>query len=170
MTLKERIDRLEDELKSEKNKVMEHEKERRASEATLFEATHQLKEALRAANKGEELKRLLDTVQKRFLLLGEVSPLRILFARLYFYHIKQLFIVHQFTQAQARIQEKMGAPVHMARQEVAQIQRCWSEEVSSKSSFLIFQLTYLKIDGWINGFSLKIRVDSWTRKRYIWNR
>ena len=37
-------------------------------------------------------------------------------------------------QAQTRIQEKMIAPVHMARQEVAQIQRSWSEEVSSKAT------------------------------------
>ena len=63
---------LEEELKTERKKVTEHEKQTRAAEATLFEAAHQLKEALRAANQSEELKRVLDTVQKRFLLLGEV--------------------------------------------------------------------------------------------------
>ena len=71
-TLRDRIEMLEDELKSEKKKVTDHEKQTRAAEATLFEAAHQLKEALKAANQSEELKRVLDTVQKRFLLLGEV--------------------------------------------------------------------------------------------------
>ncbi|XP_011495436.1 PREDICTED: hamartin [Ceratosolen solmsi marchali] len=100
--LKDRIEHLQDELKNEKKKVMDHEKQTRAAEATLFEAAHQLKEALRAANQSEELKRVLDAVQKRFILLGE---------------------------AQGRIQEKMGGPIHMAKQEAAQIQRSWSEEV-----------------------------------------
>lgn len=66
---------LEEELKNEKNKALELEKQTRAAEATLFEAAHQLKEALRAANQSEELKRTLDSVQKRFLLLGEVMDI-----------------------------------------------------------------------------------------------
>lgn len=53
--------------------MADHEKQTRAAEATLFEAAHQLKEALRAANQSEELRRVLDAVQKRFLLLGEVG-------------------------------------------------------------------------------------------------
>ncbi|XP_008215253.1 hamartin isoform X2 [Nasonia vitripennis] len=115
--LNDRIESLEDELKSEKKKVTDHESKTRAAEATLFEAAHQLKEALRAANQSEELKRVLEAVQKRFLLLGE---------------------------AQARIQEKINAPVHMARQEAAQIQRSWSEEVSSLRRQLDSQTLHLE--------------------------
>lgn len=70
---KDRIDILEDELKKKKKKLTELEKQTRAAEATLFEAAHQLKEALRGANQSEELKRVLDVVQKKFILLGEVN-------------------------------------------------------------------------------------------------
>ncbi|XP_014230737.1 hamartin [Trichogramma pretiosum] len=102
--LQNRIESLEDELKDEQKRVMENVKQTRAAEATLFEAAHQLKEALRAANQSEELKRALDATQKKFLLLGETH---------------------------ARTLEKINGPTHMARQETALLQRSWSEEVSN---------------------------------------
>lgn len=60
-------------MRNEKKKVAEYEQQTRAAEAAFFDAAHQLKGALRAASRAEELKRVLDNVQKRFLLLGEVK-------------------------------------------------------------------------------------------------
>lgn len=102
--LKERAEMLELELKNDKKKVSECEQQTRAAEAAFFDAGHQLKDALKAASRGEELKRILDNVQKRFLLLGEV---------------------------QTRLQERQFAPIPMSRQEAAQIQRSYTEELSS---------------------------------------
>lgn len=71
--LKDRNESLELELKEEQKKVIECEQETRSAEAALFDAGHQLKEALKAANRAKELEHTLDTVQKKLLLLGEVS-------------------------------------------------------------------------------------------------
>ncbi|XP_015607620.1 hamartin [Cephus cinctus] len=102
--LRDRVESLELEIKEEKKKVAAGERQTQAAEAALFEAAHQLKDALKAANRGEELKRTLDTVQKRFLLLGE---------------------------AQLKLHERSGGPTPMARQEAGQIQRAYAEELSS---------------------------------------
>ncbi|XP_012279435.1 hamartin [Orussus abietinus] len=102
--LRERSESLELEIKQEKKKLASCERETRSAEAALFDAAHQLKDALKAANRGEELKRTLDTVQKKFLLLGE---------------------------AQSRLRERSGGPMSMARQEAAQIQRAYAEELSN---------------------------------------
>ena len=72
-TLKDKVEALEIELKSERKKVAEDEKRIQALEANLFDAGHQLKEALIAANHAEELKRKFSTIQKRFLLFREVN-------------------------------------------------------------------------------------------------
>lgn len=63
------------ELKSGQKKATETQQQLRSTEAELFNAGHQLKAALKAADRGKELERVLDTVQKRFLLLGEVNIL-----------------------------------------------------------------------------------------------
>ncbi|XP_063984171.1 hamartin [Diachasmimorpha longicaudata] len=102
--LREKVEALELELKNEKKRVTECEQQAKSSEALLFDAAHQLKCALKAANRGEELKRNLDLIDKRFLLLGE---------------------------AQAKLQERCSGPVPMSRQEAAQIQRSYSEELSN---------------------------------------
>lgn len=44
----------------------------RSTEAELFNAGHQLKAALKAADRGKELERIVDIMQKKFVLLGEV--------------------------------------------------------------------------------------------------
>lgn len=100
------------ELKNEKKKVLEREKETKAAQATLFEAAHQLKEALKAANKSEELKRVLDSVQKRFLLLGE---------------------------AQARMIEKIDFVPNNNKQELSIAQKSYAEDLASEFS-LVAQL------------------------------
>ncbi|XP_046735382.1 hamartin isoform X1 [Diprion similis] len=92
------------ELEEERAKVDQGLRELRAAEAALFDAAHQLKGALKAANQGKLLKCALDTLQRRFLLLGEV---------------------------QLKLQEQMIGPTPMARQEAAQIQRSYSEELSN---------------------------------------
>lgn len=61
------------ELEEERGKVAQGLREIRAAEAALFDAAHQLKGALKAANRGKLLKCAYDTLQKRFLLLGEVN-------------------------------------------------------------------------------------------------
>lgn len=103
--MKDKIELLELELKSEKKRVLEGEKQTKAAQATLFEAVHQLKEALKAANKSEELKRVLDSVQKRFLLLGE---------------------------AQSRLVEKMDCSPSNSKAELALAHKSHAEELSSK--------------------------------------
>ncbi|EFN78695.1 hamartin [Harpegnathos saltator] len=71
--LKDRLECLELELKSEQKKAAETQQQLRSTGAELFTAGHQLKAALKAADRGKELERVLDIVQKRFLLLGEAQ-------------------------------------------------------------------------------------------------
>lgn len=71
-SLKDRLESVELELKNEQKKVTDCEQRIRSTEASLFDAGHQLRVALKAANRSKELERTLDTVQKKFLLLGEV--------------------------------------------------------------------------------------------------
>ncbi|KAJ8668700.1 hypothetical protein QAD02_010363 [Eretmocerus hayati] len=104
LTTKSKVEHLEEELRNEKKKVAESEKQIRATEAALFEVAHQLKEALRVANQSEDLKRLLDSIQKRFLLFGE---------------------------AHMRIQERIAGPVYMVKQEALHIQKSWTEELTN---------------------------------------
>lgn len=72
---KERLECLELELKSEQKKATEIQQQLRSTEAELFNAGHQLKEALKAADRGKELERTVDIMQKKFVLLGEVYDL-----------------------------------------------------------------------------------------------
>ncbi|KAK0177253.1 hypothetical protein PV328_001325 [Microctonus aethiopoides] len=102
--LHEHVEILELELKKERKKITECEQQTREAEAALFDAAHKLKDALKAASRGEEYKRNLDNVRKRFLLLGET---------------------------QIKLQERVSAPVLMSRQETAQIQKAYNEELSS---------------------------------------
>lgn len=60
------------ELKSEQKKATEMQQQLRSTEAELFNAGHQLKAALKAADRGKELERIVDIMQKKFVLLGEV--------------------------------------------------------------------------------------------------
>lgn len=71
-TSKERLESVELELKNEQKKVTECEQRIRSTDASLFDAGHRLKVALKVADHSKELERTLDTVQKKFLLLGEV--------------------------------------------------------------------------------------------------
>jgi len=70
--LKDRLECLELELKNEQKKMIETQQQLRSTEAELFNAGQQLKAALKAADRGKELERILDTMQKKFVLLGEV--------------------------------------------------------------------------------------------------
>lgn len=60
------------ELKSEQKKAIEIQQQLRSTEAELFNAGHQLKAALKAADRGKELERIVNIMQKKFVLLGEV--------------------------------------------------------------------------------------------------
>ncbi|XP_046815963.1 hamartin [Vespa crabro] len=100
--LKVRNESLELELKEEQQKIVECEQETRSVEAALFDAGHQLKEALKAANRAKELEHTLDTVQKKLLLLGE---------------------------AQSKLQENVGGRSPTLNQEAAQIQQAYAEEM-----------------------------------------
>lgn len=71
-TLKDRLESMEVELKNEQKKVKEYEQRIRSTDASLFDAGHRLRVALKAADRNKELERTLDTLQKKFLLLGEV--------------------------------------------------------------------------------------------------
>lgn len=70
--LKDLLESIEVELKNEQKKIVEYEQQIRSTEASLFDAGHRLRVALKAADRSKELERTLDTVQKKFLLLGEV--------------------------------------------------------------------------------------------------
>lgn len=70
--LQDRVIAFELELKTERQKCMEKERERQLADANLFEAAHQLKVALKAASRGEVIRKQLEAVQKRFILYGEV--------------------------------------------------------------------------------------------------
>ncbi|XP_034946883.1 hamartin [Chelonus insularis] len=100
--LKEQVKLLEIELNKEKKKVSECEKQTREAEAALFDAGHQLKDALKAAKHGERLKKTLENIQKKYLLLGET----------------QIKCLH-----------RLSSPVSMSRQESAYIQKAYAEEV-----------------------------------------
>lgn len=69
---KDRLENLELELKNEQKKTAEAQQQLRSVEAELFNAGHQLKAALKAADRGKELECIVDTMQKKFVLLGEV--------------------------------------------------------------------------------------------------
>ncbi|KAG7189794.1 hypothetical protein KM043_017455 [Ampulex compressa] len=102
--LRDHLESLELELKSEQKKVIESGQQIRSTEAALFDAAHQLKGALKAANRSKELERILDTLQKKFILLGE---------------------------AQGKLQESTGGLSPTGRQEVTQAQRSYTEELSN---------------------------------------
>ncbi|XP_043248738.1 hamartin [Colletes gigas] len=103
-TLKELLESVEVELKNEQKKVVECEQQIRSTDASLFDAGHRLRVALKAADRSKELERTLDTVQKKFLLLGE---------------------------AQAKLQESTGGVSPMSKQEATQIQRSYTEELTN---------------------------------------
>lgn len=102
--LRNHTELLELELKDERKKLSDCELEVRVTKAALFDAAHQLKGALEAANQSDELKRTLDNVQKRFLIFGE---------------------------AQTKLQERHIAPISMLKQEAVKIQRAYAEELSN---------------------------------------
>ncbi|OAD53452.1 Hamartin [Eufriesea mexicana] len=102
--LKDRLESVKLELKSEQKKVIDCEQRIRSTEASLFDAGHQLRVALKAANRSKELECTLDTVQKKFLLLGE---------------------------AQAKLQESTGGLSPMTKQEVTQMQKSYAEELTN---------------------------------------
>lgn len=77
--IKDRLESVELELKNEQKKVADYERQIRSTEASLFDAGHQLRVALKAANRSKELERNLDIIQKKFLLLREVIFLKILY-------------------------------------------------------------------------------------------
>lgn len=126
------------ELEEERAKVAQGLREIRCAEAALFDAAHQLKGALKAANQGKLLKCAFDTLQKRFLLLGEVSSYEIKNFSLFLDHRSVNFQFFKSYmpifnhQVQLKLQEQMVSPPPMARQEAAQIQRSYAEELSSE--------------------------------------
>ncbi|KZC04801.1 PREDICTED: hamartin [Dufourea novaeangliae] len=103
-TLKDRLETVELELKKEHQKIVECEQRIRSTDASLFDAGHRLRVALKAADRSKELERTLDTVQKKFLLLGE---------------------------AQAKLQETTGGLSPLSKQEATQIQRSYAEELTN---------------------------------------
>ena len=66
------MEALKIELKNEQKKKVDYEKQLNTTEAALCEAAHQLQGALKAASQTQEIKRVLDTVHKKYLLIGEV--------------------------------------------------------------------------------------------------
>lgn len=119
------------ELKSEQKKAAETQQQLRSTEAELFNAGHQLKAALKAADRGKELERIVETMQKKFLLWGEV---------IYFEWTKihiELFVtnyyfVHFLLQAQLRLEENSDTFSPTIKQEATQIQKSYTEELNSK--------------------------------------
>ncbi|XP_012138011.1 tuberous sclerosis 1 protein hamartin [Megachile rotundata] len=103
-TLKNRLESVELELKDEQKKVTDCEQRLRSTEASLFDAGHQLRVALKAADRSKELERTLDTVQKKFLLLGE---------------------------AQLKLKESTDGLSPMTKQEATQIQKSYAEELTN---------------------------------------
>lgn len=102
--VKDRLESVELELKNEQKKVADYERQIRSTEASLFDAGHQLRVALKAANRSKELERNLDIIQKKFLLLRE---------------------------AQVKLQESTSGPSPMTKQEIIQIQKSYSEELTN---------------------------------------
>ncbi|XP_033222128.1 hamartin [Belonocnema kinseyi] len=72
-TLKDRLEIMKIELKSERKKVSENERKIQSLEANVFDAGHQLKEALKTANQAANLKTKLNTLQTRFLMFREAQ-------------------------------------------------------------------------------------------------
>ncbi|XP_039310826.1 hamartin isoform X2 [Solenopsis invicta] len=101
---KDRLENLELELKSEQKKTTETQQQLRSVEAELFNAGHQLKAALKAADRGKELESIVETMQKKFVLLGE---------------------------AQLRLEENTGTFSPTIKQETAQIQKSCTEELNN---------------------------------------
>nr|XP_034183877.1 hamartin isoform X1 [Osmia lignaria]XP_034183886.1 hamartin isoform X1 [Osmia lignaria]XP_034183894.1 hamartin isoform X1 [Osmia lignaria]XP_034183904.1 hamartin isoform X1 [Osmia lignaria] len=104
LTLKNRLESVELELTNEQKKVSDCEQRLRSTEASLFDAGHQLRVALKAADRSKELERTLDTVQKKFLLLGE---------------------------AQLKLKESTDGLSPMTKQEATQIQKSYAEELTN---------------------------------------
>ncbi|XP_011686889.1 PREDICTED: hamartin [Wasmannia auropunctata] len=101
---KDRLENLELELKSEQKKTAEVQQQLRSVEAELFNAGHQLKTALKAADRGKELENVVETMQKKFVLLGE---------------------------AQLRLEENTSTFSPATKQETAQIQKSCTEELNN---------------------------------------
>ncbi|XP_077271956.1 tuberous sclerosis 1 protein hamartin isoform X1 [Temnothorax americanus] len=101
---KDRLEILELELKNEQKKTVEAQQQLRSVEAELFNAGHQLKTALKAADRGKELECIVDTMQKKFVLLGE---------------------------AQLRLEENTSTFSPTTKQETAQIQKSCTEELNN---------------------------------------
>ncbi|XP_011259804.2 hamartin [Camponotus floridanus] len=101
---KERLECLELELKSEQRKATEMQQQLRSTEAELFNAGHQLKAALKAADRGKELERIVDIMQKKFVLLGE---------------------------AQLRFEENTSTLSPTIKQEATQVQKSYTEELNN---------------------------------------
>ncbi|XP_029163759.1 hamartin [Nylanderia fulva] len=101
---KERLECLELELKSEQKKAAEIQQQLRSTEAELFTAGHQLKAALKAADRSKELERTVDVMQKKFVLLGE---------------------------AQLRLEENTSTLSPTVKQEAAQVQKSYTEELNN---------------------------------------
>lgn len=101
---------LELQLKREEEKMKEVEKQNRSTEAAFFDAAHRLRGALKAANRGKELECILNNVQKKFLLLGEV---------------------------QAKSKENsnnvgIGSSQSVGKAESSNVQKCYLEEMNSE--------------------------------------
>ncbi|XP_026829957.1 hamartin isoform X2 [Ooceraea biroi] len=116
-TLKDRLECLELELKSEQKKAAETQQQLRSTEAELFNAGQQLKAALKAADRGKELERILDTMQKKFVLLGE---------------------------AQLRLEENTGTFSPTFKQEATQLQKSYTEEVNNTRRQLDSRTSHLE--------------------------
>lgn len=101
---KDRLENLELELKSEQKKTVEAQQQLRSVEAELFNAGHQLKTALKAADRGKELECIVETMQKKFVLLGE---------------------------AQLKLEENTSTFSPTTKQETAQIQKACTEELNN---------------------------------------
>lgn len=72
-SLKDRLEIMEIELKSERKKVSENKRKIQSLEANVFDAGHQLKEALKTANHAANIMTKYNTLKKRFLLCREVN-------------------------------------------------------------------------------------------------
>ncbi|XP_018392520.1 PREDICTED: hamartin [Cyphomyrmex costatus] len=101
---KDRLENLELELKNEQKKTIESQQQLRSVEAELFNAGHQLKAALKAADRGKELENVVDTMQKKFVLLGE---------------------------AQLKLEENTSTFSPTSKQETTQIQKSCTEELNN---------------------------------------
>ncbi|XP_012227848.1 hamartin isoform X2 [Linepithema humile] len=115
--LKDRLECLELELKSEQKKAAETQQQLRSTEADLFNAGHQLKAALKAADRGKELERIVETMQKKFVLWGE---------------------------AQLRLEENTGTFSPTIKQEATQAQKSYTEELNNMRRQLESRTSHLE--------------------------